>query len=267
VAEINVLGAPVSVPLAVASVSLNPAVAAGGSSSTGTVTLNGPAPAGGAVVTLSNSNTSVATVPASVTVSAGNNTATFTVTTTSISSSTQVTIGGSYNGGTSQTATLTVNPGSLIPHTLWSVLSFDSQETSCQNGAASNAIDGNPSTMWVTQWCPSNAPLPHAIQINLGASYSLSAFQYLPRQDACGNGWIKQYAIYVSTDGVHWGTAVATGTFSYGGLSTACPGGGVPAAIQVNFTPVTGQYIELQALSEINGGPWTAVAEINAVGQ
>jgi hypothetical protein len=121
--------------------------------------------------------------------------------------------------------------------------------------------------MWHTQFCPSSTPTPHEIQINLGASYSLSAFQYLPRQDECANGWIKQYAFYVSTDGVNWGTAVATGTFNYGGLSTACPGGGVPAAIQVNFTPVTGQYIRLQALSEINGNPWTSAAEINVVGQ
>jgi hypothetical protein len=41
----------------------------------------------------------------------------------------------------------------------------------------------------------------------------------------------------------------------------------VPAAMQVNFAPVTGQYIRLQALSEINGHPWTAVAEINVLGQ
>jgi hypothetical protein len=41
----------------------------------------------------------------------------------------------------------------------------------------------------------------------------------------------------------------------------------VPAAIQVNFTPVTGQYVWLQALSEINGNPWTAAAEINVLGK
>jgi hypothetical protein len=41
----------------------------------------------------------------------------------------------------------------------------------------------------------------------------------------------------------------------------------VPAAIQVNFAPVTGQYIRLQALSEINDYPWTTAAEINVVGQ
>ncbi len=90
---------------------------------------------------------------------------------------------------------------------------------------ATTGLPATPSTatpprMWHTQFCPSSAPLPHEIQINLGASYTLSAFQYLPRQDGCGNGWIKQYEFYVSTDGVNWGTPVAAGTFNYGALST-----------------------------------------------
>ena len=151
----------------------------------------------------------------------------------------QVTLNGSNVTGLNFTAF------SLVPHALWSVTYVDSQETSCYNGAAANAIDGNPSTLWHTQFCPSSTPTPHEIQINLGASYSLSAFQYVPRQDGCSHGWIKQYAFYVSTDGVNWGTAVATGTFNYGGFSTTCPGGGVPAAMQVSFTPVTGQYMDL----------------------
>src|SRR5208337_2712375 len=54
-----------------------------------------------------------ATVPASVTVAAGATTATFTVTTTAVSATTAATISGSYNGGTQQNATLTINPGTL----------------------------------------------------------------------------------------------------------------------------------------------------------
>jgi hypothetical protein len=155
----------------------------------------------------------------------------------------------------------------MVPKTGWSVSYVDSQETSCFNGAAANAIDGNSSTMWHTQFCPASTPMPHEIQINMGASYTLSAFQYLPRQDGCANGWIKQYEFYVSTDGVNWGTPVATGTFNYGNLSTTCPGAGVPAALLVSFPPTTGKYFRLCALSEINGNPWTAAAEINVLGQ
>jgi hypothetical protein len=71
----------------------------------------------------------------------------------------------------------------------------------------------------------------------------------------------------VSTDGVSWGTPVVSGTFNYGNLSTSCPGAGVPAAMQVAFAPVTGHYIRFGARSEINGNPWTAVAEINVLSQ
>ena len=35
---------------------------------------------------------------------------------------------------------------------------------------------------------------------------------------------------------------------------------------EVLFTPVTGQYIRLRATSEVNGNPWTTVAEINVLG-
>jgi hypothetical protein len=265
-AEINVLGGLAVGSAALASVSLNPAIVVGGSPATGTVTLNGPAPAGGAVVTLSSSNTQVVTVPPSVTVLAGNSTATFTVTTSTVTSATQVSIGGSYNGN--QAAALMVNSGSPVSHINWSVVYVDSQETTCAKGAGSNVIDGNTSTMWHTQFCTTTAPMPHEIQINLGASYSLTAFQYLPRQDGSACGWIKQYEFYVSPDGVTWGAPVAAGTFDYSGYPIKCPGpgAGAPPPLAIGFPAATGQFIRLRALSEINGNPWTSAAEINVLG-
>ena len=99
--------------------------------------------------------------------------------------------------------------------------------------------------------------MPHEIQINLGASYSVSGIRYLPRQDGGGgaaNGRIGQYEVYVSTDGVNWGTAVATGTFANNASQK-----------EVRFTAKTGQYLRLRALSEVNGNPWTTAAEIYAL--
>jgi len=109
--------------------------------------------------------------------------------------------------------------------------------------------------------------MPHQISINLGASYNLTAFQYLPRQDGSACGWIKDYAFYVSSDGVNWGTAAATGTFNYGNLSTNCPGPGasVPSALQIAFPQTTGQYIRLVALDELHGNPYTSMAELNVL--
>jgi len=69
----------------------------------------------------------------------------------------------------------------------WTVTT-DSAELTGENGAASNAIDGNPATIWHTQWQSANPLPPHWLQIDLGASYTVGGMKYLPRQDASANG-------------------------------------------------------------------------------
>ncbi|QMU71686.1 hypothetical protein GXP74_29020 [Streptacidiphilus sp. P02-A3a] len=141
----------------------------------------------------------------------------------------------------------------LLPQSQLSVESADSQETVSQNDAATNAIDGNPSSMWVTDWSQSPVPqLPHDIQLNLGSTRTVQCLYYLPRQDGVTNGTIAKYAVYTSTDGSTWGSPVATGTWSTtSSQESAC------------FAPTTAHYIELKALSEVNGNPWTSAAEIS----
>ena len=94
------------------SVSINPAIVAGGTSSQGTVTLNGPAPIGGEVVTLTSGNTSVVTVPSSVTVPENSTSVNFTVSTSNVLTQSPVTINGTYNGVIRST-TITVNPAAV----------------------------------------------------------------------------------------------------------------------------------------------------------
>ena len=110
--------------------------------------------------------------------------------------------------------------------------------------------------------------MPHEIQINLGASYNLTAFRYLAQQDGSSCGWIKQYEFYVSTDGLNWGSPVASRQLRLRRLTQACfgPGASLPPAQQIAFPQTTGQYIRLRAISEIRGNPWTAVAELNVLG-
>jgi hypothetical protein len=157
-----------------------------------------------------------------------------------------------------------VNPSLLaaqspVPDSGWRVLYVDSQATDCGNYGATNAFDGNNTTMWVTEWCHGAPPTPHEIQIDLGASYSLSGFQYLPRQDQYADGDIGNYEFYVSTDGLNWGTAVSAGTL----MTSAAD----KSQKQVTFTGKAGRYVRLRALTELNGGPWTNVAELNVLGQ
>ncbi|MDA8105735.1 MAG: putative Ig domain-containing protein [Nitrospiraceae bacterium] len=163
---------------------------------------------------------------------------------------------GNLAGNAAQSFILSVADLTVIPHTNWSLKSVDSQERTCEDGAAVNSFDGNNATFWHTQWCGGNPPPPHEIQINLGASYSIGGFRYLPRQDGSANGRVGQYEFYVSSDGVNWGSAVAAGTFA----NTA-------TEKEVRFTATAGRYVRLKALTEVNGNPWTSMAEINVLGQ
>jgi alpha-glucosidase (family GH31 glycosyl hydrolase) len=161
----------------------------------------------------------------------------------------------SANSGT-VTVTTTAGGGSpLIPKTAWSLSYADSQESAGENGAAANAFDGNTSTIWHTKYNGGVAPLPHEIQIDMRATYAVDSVRYLPRQVGI-NGRIGQYEIYVSADGVNWGTAVATGTFADTATEKI-----------VNFTATTGRYLRLRALTEAGArGQWSSAAEISATG-
>jgi hypothetical protein len=91
---------------------LNPTVVTGSKPSVATITLNEPAPTGGAVIRLSSSNAAVAAVPASITLAAGTTSKNFTITTKAVASASAVDISAAY-GGSTRTATLTVQPPAL----------------------------------------------------------------------------------------------------------------------------------------------------------
>ena len=163
--------------------------------------------------------------------------------------------GGACSGAVS-TCTVVINANQTvtatftIPNTNWTLQFVDSEEP-LAFGAAVRGFDGVTETIWHTQFLIGSPPPPHEIQINLGSSANLNGFVYVPRQDGVPNGWIGQYEFYVSTDGVNWGSPVAGGTFANDATNK-----------QVSFTPTTGQYVRLRALSEVNGNPWTSMAEL-----
>ncbi len=145
--------------------------------------------------------------------------------------------------------------GGALPRSGWSVVYVDSEETNFENSVAENMFDGDPSTYWHSAWSQGVAPLPHEVRIDLGQTYTVSGFRYLPRQGVVVNGRIGSYEFYVSADGVSWGTAVAAGVFP-----------NAAAQQTVNFSSKSGRYVRLRALSEVNGNPWTSVAELDVLG-
>jgi hypothetical protein len=147
----------------------------------------------------------------------------------------------------------TIPPSSAdIPQTKWQVKFVDSQET---NYGAVKAFDGSSTTFWHTKWVNGSPLPPHEIQINLGGTYTLSGFRYLPRQDGQTNGRVGKYEFYVSLDGVTWGAPVASGSFANDATQKT-----------VLFATKMGKFVRFRALSEVNGKPWTSVAELKVLG-
>jgi alpha-glucosidase len=128
---------------------------------------------------------------------------------------------------------VSVTPGT-IPQQQMRVVSVDSQELVGENGVATNAIDGNPSTFWHSEWYQQTAPLPHTLTLDLGGQYQVDGFRYLPRQDAYSNGTIAGYEFYVSPDGTTWDSAVAAGTLAADTSEKT-----------VRFTAKPGRYVRL----------------------
>jgi galactose oxidase len=114
-----------------------------------------------------------------------------------------------------------------------------------------NALDGDASTYWHTEWTPTNAPLPHMITINMQATYIVDTLAYNPRQDGSSNGNIGQYQIFTSTDGTNF-QQVTSGTWADDSTMKLA-----------TFTPVQASFIRLVGITEAgNRGPWSSASEI-----
>lgn len=102
-----------------------------------------------------------------------------------------------------------------------SVVSVNSQESSsCCGGPrlATHAIDGNTATYWYTQYTGGLLGPPYTLILDLGTTYTVNGWTYLPHQTGDPAGLVTKYEFYVSTDGTTWGTALTdagvTGTVS-----------------------------------------------------
>jgi alpha-L-fucosidase len=124
-------------------------------------------------------------------------------------------------------------------------------------GKASNAIDGNPSTIWHTHGDEAEHTLPQEIVVNLGKARNLKGFTYLPRQDNTSNGMVDEYAFLVSTDGKQW-QQVAAGEF--GNLRAN------PVEQSVPFPAVKAHYFKFIAKHALDKNH-AVVAEIGVVEQ
>ncbi|GAA1116755.1 endo-alpha-N-acetylgalactosaminidase family protein [Kribbella jejuensis] len=153
------------------------------------------------------------------------------------------------------TAEATVLPPGIVPQSRITVVDVDSEDVAT-GGAATMALDGNPSTIWHSAWSQVSTPagFPHFMTLDLGSTYQVNGFSYLPRQSGT-NGMFKGYEIYVSADGQNWDTPVATGEFPN---STAVQ--------RVDFPAKPGRYVKFVGTSSLNGAVFGSAAEFNVYG-
>jgi len=145
------------------------------------------------------------------------------------------------------------NPG-LLPKADWRIMKFNSQEVN-DPGLAIMAIDDNPNTIWHTRWSTGNDTIPHEMQIDFGYEYKVFKFAYQGRANGV-NGRVKDAEFYFTNDTSNWGKAYPA-TFENS------------SAIQwltLDTAGISARYVKFRSLSEVNGKPWTTVAEFYGLG-
>lgn len=89
--------------------------------------------------------------------------------------------------------------GKPIARDDWKVVYADSEEMQGDDGNAENALDGDDSTFWHSEWVDRSPAHPHALVIDFGSNQTIAGVRCLPRQDM-PNGRIKNYRIYLRTE-------------------------------------------------------------------
>jgi hypothetical protein len=127
----------------------------------------------------------------------------------------------------------------------------DSQHTGY---AGVNALDGNPNTMWHSEFGTANPAPPHEIVADLGEVFEITGLEYTPRPGG-GNGTVKDFELYVSETDQDFGTPAARGSFRRSQSTNA-------VTLKASHR---GRFVKLVALSEMNGNPWTSIAHLEIV--
>jgi hypothetical protein len=155
------------------------------------------------------------------------------------------------NTGSYDDAAVTIQPITSDPLPItWANCDSEAAGYEC-----ANAIDGDANTIWHTPWGAQETVHPHEITVELPSQYYISGVVCQPRLDE-PNGRITRFTVYVSSDGVNWTLAdIADDTFDNNGT-----------AQERAFAPIVGKYVRLEALGEVNGNPWTSLAEFTVLG-
>jgi len=134
----------------------------------------------------------------------------------------------------------------------WRVQSADSEQPG--EGPAAYAIDGDADTYWHTAYGSSTQKHPHQLVVDFGAVQRVFGVSLLPRKIGV-NGRIREYELLASKDATVDGVSVAKGKLA----------GRTDEEIIFLKEPIDARYLTVRALSEVNNGPWTSLAELDVL--
>ncbi|MGC4044881.1 MAG: glycoside hydrolase family 2 TIM barrel-domain containing protein [Armatimonas sp.] len=121
-------------------------------------------------------------------------------------------------------------------------------------GDPMHVLDGDPGTIWHSQYSPNKAPTPHHLIVDLGVPLSLKAVTLTPRLDG-SNGRLRDYELYLSDDGTSFGSPVTSGRL---------PDEGTIQRISLP-APRTARFIKLVWKNDYSGQNFGSLAEFNIV--
>lgn len=122
--------------------------------------------------------------------------------------------------------------------------------------SASNAIDGDPATIWLARSLP-NSNISPQITVDMKSIKEVAGLAYLPRQDRNHDGIVQSYRFETSIDGKSWIANVPSGHF--GNIENN------PVIQEVPFTSVKARYFRFTALKILGSAGSISAAEITVL--
>ena len=136
---------------------------------------------------------------------------------------------------------------SEVPVKDWKVVSATGGDLT----AAKAAIDGNGDTFWKS----TEGKGVKQMVVDMGKSYKITGFSYLPRNGEDKSGTVYNYKFFVSDNGTDWKECKCSGEFSNIMHN--------PVAQFVRFdTPCQARYFKFEALTEIDNRDFVTVGEL-----
>lgn len=141
---------------------------------------------------------------------------------------------------------------SPVSHESFDISKKDWKVVGISDENAGKILDGNPSSVWHQR----SDKMPIDLVVDLGATYNVSGFKYLPDQGRWSSGSITTYQFYVSEDNKKW-KLVSEGEFS--NIKNN------PVWQTKNFSLVNARYIKLKAVKNTSNDDVAGYAEMDVV--